>query len=60
MDMVKTSDSSVNRELIAIRDKELENEPLSEDILKGDVRDLFDNKVYNSLKHALLKITKAS
>ena len=57
---IRTGDSSVNRELTAIRERELEKEQGEELMLKEQVEELFDDKLYSSLKKILVKLTKAS
>lgn len=52
--------SSLSRELDAFKENQLERDREIETKLETDVEDLFDTKLYNSLKKILTKITKAS
>ena len=56
----KYGGSSITKELEAIRETKLEREHKEELKLESEVKDLFDDKVYKSLKKILLKVTKAS
>ena len=54
------SNSTVSKELRAIKDNELEKDMEHEILLKRAIEESFNGKFYNSLKKILLKLTKAS